>query len=95
MTERQLINSSASSATGDWVGVKTDACEEVLVVITVASAGTVTLQGKLLSDATAVTIGTPSTATEGFVAQAFPFMRVTTSDVSGGAVRATIKELRT
>lgn len=93
MKEVTLLNSSESAATGEWVAFRPRTHPKVIVVVTVASAGTVTLQGKLKNDATIVPLKTASTATDSYVAQAFPLMRAISSGVSGGAVRVTVGEM--
>lgn len=94
MKEKQLLSSTESSATGEWVSFRPETSPYALVVVTVEDTGTVTLQGKLTSDDTILTLRTASTETEGFVVSVFPLMRAISSGVSGGVVRVTVAEVR-
>lgn len=92
--EVELLNSSASSATGLTVAFDTRRAPALIVVVKVDSTGSVTVQGRLDSDTTWIPLRDASTATEGFIVTAMPLMRAVSSGVSGGSVRCTVMEMR-
>lgn len=91
MANEATLLSTETNVTGAWQSFDDKQHPEMKVVFVVASAGTLQVQGKLESNATAVNLHTAATATGTQVITTFPYMRAVSSGVSGGAVAVVVR----
>ena len=87
---RKVLLSTTGDVTGNSEGVDIRQYPELLAVFTVASAGTLKIQGSL-DGTTWIDLHTAVTATGGLVITSFPRIRGVSSGVSGGEVTITVR----
>lgn len=91
MTTETILLSTATNATGEWHSFDDHTYPEMRAVFSVASAGTLQIQGKFETDATIVNLHTAATATGTLVIATFPYMRAVSTGVSGGTVKVIVR----